>query len=506
MSNSETEISLSKNRRVHIAMALAGVIGAVGLAGPLLTSASTSALAAVEARVFQYAPTQFAELVEEVKPSVVTIIAEGKERSAHKSSRATPDAPDLPKGHPGREFFEKFGGKPGGSEGHKQRPNRGASQGSGFFVTADGYVVTNNHVVEGGDEIKVRTTDGKTHSAKLIGSDPKTDLALLKVESDKKFTPVKFAAKSARVGDWVVAVGNPFGLGGSVTSGIVSALGREIGSGPYDDFLQIDAAINRGNSGGPAFNLDGDVVGVNTAIFSPSGGSVGIGFAIPTNMVERVIADLKDDGKVTRGWLGVSIQPLNEDIAENLGLETTEGAMVTGVSDDSPADRAGLETGDTILDLNGAVVLDPRDLARKVAGLKPGSDAKLQILRDGKEVTETVKIGLLPGSDKLASSFSKKKAQTSLASLGLSLVPGDGSNADDDGVVVAKVDPDGPAGRKGIRPGDRIIEVAGKPVVTVRDVNQRLGDMQGKGQKSVLFLVRSRGDQQRFIALPLKKA
>ena len=223
-------------------------------------------------------------------------------------------------------------------------------------------------------------------------------------------------------------------------------------------------------------------------------------------MVEQVIADLKDDGKVTRGWLGVSIQPLSEDLAENLGLDTVEGAIVTSVSEESPAERAGLETGDTILDLNGTAIRDPRDLARKVAALKPGSKAKLQILRDGKEVTETVKIGLLPGSDKLASSFNKKKARTSLASLGLSLAPGDGTNADDDGVVIAKVDPDGPAGRKGIRPGDRIIEVAGKPVVTVRDVRERLGDMQDKGRKSVLFLVRSQSDQQRFIALPLKDA
>ncbi len=506
MSDSKTGNALSKNRRVHVALALAGVIGAVGLAGPMLTSASTPALAAVEARTFQYAPTQFAELVEEVKPSVVTILTEGKERSPHRSSRSGPQAPDLPKGHPKGDLFKKFGGKPGGPEGHGKRSPRGSSQGSGFFVTADGFVVTNNHVIDGGLEIKIKTTDGKTYPAKLIGSDPKTDLALLKVDTDRKFVPVKFAEKSARVGDWVVAVGNPFGLGGSVTSGIVSALGREIGSGPYDDFLQIDAAINRGNSGGPAFNLDGDVVGVNTAIFSPSGGSVGIGFAIPTKMVERVIADLKDDGKVTRGWLGVSIQPLSEDLAENLGLETVEGAIVTSVSEDSPADRAGLETGDTILDLNGGTIRDPRDLARKVAALKPGSDAKLQILRDGKEVSETVKIGLLPGSDKLASSFDRKKARASLASLGLSLAPGDGSNADDDGVVIAKVDPDGPAGRKGIRPGDRIIEVAGKPVVTVRDVRQRLGAMHDKGRKSVLFLVRSQSDRQRFVALPLKDA
>lgn len=506
MSNANTEKSYSRGRRLHVALALAGVIGAVGLSGPLLTSTSSPALAAVEARTFQYAPTQFAELVEEVKPSVVTILAEGKKKTSGHSSRDIPKIPNLPKDHPYRKFHEEFGKAPGESDGRKMPRKRASSQGSGFFVSADGYVVTNNHVIEGGGEIKVKTTDGKTHVAKLIGTDPKTDLALLKVKSEKSFTPVKFADKSARVGDWVVAVGNPFGLGGTVTSGIVSALGREIGSGPYDDYLQIDAAINRGNSGGPAFNLDGDVVGVNTAIFSPSGGSVGIGFAIPTNIVERVIADLKDDGKVTRGWLGVSIQPLSEDLAEYLGLDEVDGAMVTSVLEDSPAERAKLETGDTILDLNGETVADPRDLARKVAALKPGNDARLGILRDGKKVAKTVKIGLLPGSDKLAASRGEKKERTSLASLGLSLAPGDGGETNKEGVVIAKVDPDGPAGRKGIRPGDRIIEIAGKAVVSARDVRQRLGDMEGKGRKTVLFLVRSRDDQQRFVALPLKKA
>ncbi len=502
---SHTTPEHGKTRRVGIALALAGVLGAGALAVPALTSSSVPALAAAQARTFEYQPTQFADLVDEVRPAVVSITVEGKSKRGQRFSRNMPQFPDLPEGHPFREFFDRFA-QPNTPEGRRQFQRRSLSQGSGFIISEDGFVVTNNHVIDGGDSVKVKTTDGKSYDAELIGRDSKTDLALLKIKSSGKFKAVKFADKEARVGDWVVAVGNPFGLGGSVTTGIISARGREIGSGPYDDFLQIDAPINRGNSGGPAFNLDGDVVGVNTAIFSPSGGNVGIGFAIPANIVERVIADLKDDGKVTRGFLGVNIQSVTEDIAESLGLASADGAMVTRVTEGSPADKAGFRTGDTILKVNGKTVKGPRDLARKIAAIDPGEDAKIDLLRDGSNMTKTVEIGLLPGSDKLASSSKPSKTKASLTSLGLSLTgaeTGDG----DDGVVVADVDPDGPAARKGIRPGDRIIEVAGKAVDSPRDVRKRLDAIQEQGRKSVLFLVRpARGEQQRFVAIPLKDA
>lgn len=501
---SQTISEYGRARGVGIALALAGVIGAGALTVPALTSGSVPALAAAQTRTFEYQPTQFADLVDEVRPAVVSITVEGRSKRGRRFSRNMPRFPDLPEGHPFREFFERFA-QPDTPEGRRRFPRRALSQGSGFIVSEDGFVVTNNHVIDGGDSIRVKTAGGKSYDTELIGRDSKTDLALLKIRSGGRFKAVKFADREARVGDWVVAVGNPFGLGGSVTTGIVSARGREIGSGPYDDFLQIDAPINRGNSGGPAFNLDGDVVGVNTAIFSPSGGNVGIGFAIPAGIVERVIADLKDDGKVTRGFLGVNIQSVTEDIAESLGLPGADGVMVTRVTEGSPADKAGFRIGDTILKVNGSTVKGPRDLARRIAAIAPGEDAEIALLRDGGNMTRTVQIGLLPGTDGLASAGTPSKAGTGLTSLGLSLKRADAR--DGDGVVVADVDPDGPAAAKGIRPDDRIIEVAGKAVDSPRDVRRRLDAIQEQGRKSVLFLVRSaRGVQQRFVAIPLKEA
>ncbi len=488
--------------RVRLALVATGVAAAIGLTVPAITSSSVTALAAANAQAFKYSPTGLADLVDEVKPAVVSIVVEGSGKSEKSSGHRVPKIPGLPKGHPFNDFFDKFGQAPQGERGQRRRP-RSMAQGSGFFISADGYVVSNNHVVDDAREIRIVTHDGKKYDAELIGTDPKTDLALLKVKADVSFKFVKFAERDARVGDWVVAVGNPFGLGGSVTSGIISARGREIGSGPYDDYLQIDAAINRGNSGGPAFNLNGSVIGVNTAIFSPSGGNVGIGFAIPSNIVEQVIADLKNDGKVTRGWLGVQIQPVTEDIADSLDLASADGAMVTLVTEDSPAERAGLKVGDTILKLNGKTVKSPRDLAKKVARIDPGSKADVLVLRDGSRQTQTVKIGTLPGADKLASAAPSKPKKSKVASLGLSLTTS--SSGDVDGVVVADVDPDGPAGRKGIRQGDQILEIGGEPVSTPREVRERLDTIEGEGRKKALFLIKS-GNDQRFIALSLKSA
>ncbi len=488
-----------RSRMLPATLAAVGLAAAVGLGAPALTSTSVPAIAATQSQPFKFTPTTLADLADQVQPSVVSVVVRGGSDRSRVMGK-TPGIPSLPEGHPFREFFERFGQMPDAAPQQRPRP-RSMAQGSGFFISEDGFVVTNNHVIDDAEEIRIVTHDGKKHDATLIGTDPKTDLALLKVDANVKFKAVSFAETGARVGDYVVAVGNPFGLGGTVTSGIVSARGREIGAGPYDDFLQIDAAINRGNSGGPTFNLNGDVVGVNTAIFSPSGGNVGIGFAIPSNLVEQVVADLKDDGKVTRGWLGVQIQPVTEDIAESLGLDSVNGAIVAKVTDGSPAEKGGLETGDTILEVNGKTVRSPRDLARKVARLNPKSDAEILILRDGEKVTQTVRIGRMPGSEKVATVAPKKSGGTKLAELGLSL----SRTAGEEGVVIANVDPDGPAGEKGLKAGDEIMQVAGKDVGSIDDIRKRIADAESKGRKSVLFLVKS-GDDQRFVALPLRNA
>jgi serine protease Do len=501
-----TRVPAGRRGRLYLALALAGVLGASGIAGTALTSTSIPALAATGSQAFQYSPIDFADLVEQVEPAVVSITVTRDGQPVEIDPETLPRFPEFPEGSPFREFFERFGRGPdqGDRQGRRggMRP-RQLAQGSGFIVSEDGYVVSNNHVVDGGGDIKIVTADRKTYSAELIGVDPRSDLALLKIESDDKLKFVKFSNKEPRVGDWVVAVGNPFGLGGTVTTGIISGRGRQIGSGPYDDYLQIDAAINRGNSGGPAFNLDGEVIGVNTAIFSPSGGSVGIGFAIPAKIASSVVEDLKDDGKVVRGWLGVRIQQVTEDIADSLDLDRAAGAIVTEVTEGSPAEKAGLTVGDTVLELNGQPVEDPRDLAVKVAGIEPGRKAELVILRNGVRKTQSVEIGTLPGENVAAARTTPPKAErTSLSTLGLTLSPASGG---ENGVVVADVEPDGPAAVKGIQPGDRILEIAGKSVTSVADVRDRLKEAEGKGRKTVLFLVQS-SEGQRFVALQLGNA
>jgi serine protease Do len=362
------------------------------------------------------------------------------------------------------------------------------------MISADGYAVTNNHVVQDADEVTVKIQGGTELKAEVIGTDPKTDLALIKIKSDKPFQFVKFAETPARVGDIVMAVGNPFGLGGSVTTGIVSARGRDIGSGPYDDFLQIDASINRGNSGGPAFNLQGEVIGVNTAIFSPSGGSVGIGFAIPAEITQDVVDSLKNSGSVTRGWLGVQIQPVTEEIAESLGLADAKGAIVSDVTEGSPALAAGFKPGDTILKADSEDISDARDLAKKVARIAPGKSINVDIIRDGKPMTVAVKIGTMP-SDMRVASRSGKTDSTNLTSLGLKLGPAE----DGAGVQIMEVTPNSVADQRGLKPGDVILEIGGDEVNGPADVKQALKEA---GKSQVLMLVRS-GDNQRFLALPL---
>ena len=375
------------------------------------------------------------------------------------------------------------------------------AQGSGFFISADGYIVTNNHVVEHATEVTVTDSEGKTLAAKVIGTDPKSDLALLKVTDAGTYPFVKFAEHTPRVGDWVIAVGNPFGLGGTVTAGIVSARGRDIGSGPYDDFLQIDAPVNHGNSGGPTFNSQGDVVGVNTAIFSPSGGSVGIGFAIASDVVQSVVAQLKDGGTVQRGWIGVEIQQVTPDIADSMGLKTASGALVAKENKDAPAAAAGVKIGDVITAVNGQSVADPRELARRIADLGPKKSADLTIWRNGAQQTVSVTLGAMPNDlqASLDTTPAKPEAPAAFAKLGLTLEHGP------DGVTVSDVDPSGVAADRGLQNGDVIIEASGQPVTRPAEIAKAFETAHADGRKSVLLRIKS-GDAVRFVALPAMAA
>jgi serine protease Do len=433
----------------------------------------------------------FSQLVDQVMPSVVSVQVKVQNASTEESQ--IPGLDQIPPQF--RDFFEnlpQFRDR----EGKGQQNNRPSfSQGSGFVISADGYVVTNNHVVENATEVKlVFNTDQQEFTAKVVGTDKKTDLALLKIDADRSFPFVSLSAVEPKVGDWVMAVGNPFGLGGTVTSGIISARNRDIGNGPYDDFLQIDASINRGNSGGPAFNLNGEVIGVNTAIFSPSGGSVGIGFAIPASVVRDVVDSLKSNGMVTRGWLGVRIQPVTDELAEGLGMAKAQGAIVSEVTEGSPALSAGIRQGDTILKVAGEEISDARDLSRKVAKVAPGKSVDLSIIRDGKPENVSVTIGKMPEDTTKLGAAPVQPKTSNVSALGFKVEPAE----DGAGLKVTEVAPNSPAAERGISVGDVILEVAGVQVNTPTDIDKALS---GDKNKRVLMLVKS-GENQRFIALP----
>ena len=499
-------------RRVTLLASVAAVGAALIFAGPSTNwshAFNTSSASAADA-ITQH-PAGFADLVAKVKPAVISVRVKIPASAAPASMQEEEngdDQQDIPAqpGSPFDKFFKQFGGQPGNG-GMPQRHEVITGEGSGFFISADGYAVTNNHVVDHANSVQVTTDDGTVYTAKVIGTDPKTDLALIKVEGKSDFPYVSFASAPPKVGDWVVAVGNPFGLGGTVTAGIVSARGRDIGAGPYDDYVQIDAPINKGNSGGPAFDVDGNVIGVNTAIFSPSGGSVGIGFDIPADTAKMVVAQLQKDGHVTRGWLGVQIQPVTADIADSLGLKKAEGAMVDEPQKDSPAAKAGVQSGDVITAVNGNAVKDARDLARTIGTMAPDSTVKLDIVRDGQPKTLSLTLAQMPTDRHVASADQGNAHQPSgVPHLGLQVAPANEvAGAGSKGVVVVGVDPDGPAAERGFQAGNVILDIGGKAVANVDDVRQALTDAKTQGKHDVLMRVKM-GDATRFVALPLGNA
>ncbi|MDB5519397.1 MAG: serine peptidase [Tardiphaga sp.] len=459
-------------------------------------------------------PVGFADIVERVKPSVISVRVKINEKVASKDDSNNEDSPFQP-GSPMERFFRRFGGPDGlppGLRGGPRGGGRGAvtGQGSGFFISADGFAVTNNHVVDGADKVEVTTDEGKTYTAKVIGTDPRTDVALIKVEGGSNFPFAKLSDGKPRIGDWVLAVGNPFGLGGTVTAGIVSASGRDIGNGPYDDFIQIDAPVNKGNSGGPAFNTEGEVMGVNTAIYSPSGGSVGIAFSIPASTVKTVIAQLKDKGSVSRGWIGVQIQPVTPEIADSLGLKKAEGALVAEPQADGPAAKAGIESGDVITAVNGTPVKDARELARTIGGFAPGNAVKLNVMHKGQDKVVNLTLGQLPNTvEAKADTDNSDRGSTSrgtdVPKLGLTLAPaGTVAGAGKEGVVVTEVDPKSAAAERGFKEGDVILEVAGKSVANPGEVREAINAARTDNKNSVLIRVRS-GGSSRFVAVPLAK-
>jgi serine protease Do len=478
------------------------------------------------------APDGFADLAAKLLPAVVNISStqtlkagqDGGDDADTPSppgnrggggNRATPDIPQFPPGSPFEQFFKDFLNRNRQGQGQQDAlPRQQTSLGSGFIVDASGLVVTNHHVIDNADTITVTLQDGTNFKAEIVGQDAKTDLALLRIKSDKPLPAVKFGdSDKTRVGDWVVAIGNPFGLGGSVTAGILSARARDINSGPYDDFLQTDASINRGNSGGPMFNMDGDVIGINTAIYSPSGGSIGIGFAIPSDLAKPVLDQLRDYGHPRRGWLGVNIQNVNDEIAESLGLDKPKGALIASVHDGGPAQVAGIQPGDVVLMFDGKPINDMKELPRDVAETPIDKTVKVMVWRKRNEVDLDVKVGELKEDTQVASASPKQEksqaAINTVKALGLSLANltpelrerfglADSVN----GVVITDVDNGGPSADKGMKAGDVVVEVAQDDVKTTDQILSKVDEAKKAGRKSVLLLVDRQGDL-RFVAVKI---
>ncbi len=460
------------------------------------------------------APDSFADLAARLLPAVVNI-SSSQTVTAQNGDRpgAGPEMPLFPPGSPFEQLFRDFMERNHRNRDNPQAPPRKMqSLGSGFIIDPKGIVVTNNHVIDGADEISVTLQDGTTLKATLIGRDTKTDLAVLKVVSEKPLPALNFGDSDAsRVGDWVLAIGNPFGLGGTVTAGIVSARGRDIQQGPYDNFIQTDAAINKGNSGGPLFNMDGQVIGINTAIYSPSGGSIGIGFSIPANLAKNVVAQLREFGHAKRGWLGVKIQQVTPDIADSLGLKEPGGALVAGVEANGPAEKAKIRNGDIILKFNDQDVKEMKTLPRVVAETDINKQVPVTVWRDGKEVNLNVTVGELPEEQQTATAETKPEPTkpVELSTLGLSLAPLTPEARDkfqiaqdQKGVLITDVGQGTPAADRGLKPGDVIVEVQQEEVATPADVQQRVEKVKKSGRGSVLMLVQS-GDGLRWVPLAL---
>lgn len=499
---------LSRTRRWLGASALALLVGIGGVSTAfVLTGQAANAQVRNAAQIVVPQVNQqqgFADLVDAVKPAVVSILVEAEEpaRTVQRGGEFEFNFPDLPEGHPFRDFFDQFGGPggPRGQGGEDARPRQFMAAGSGFIISEDGYVVTNNHVVSDATKVTVIFEDGSEQVATVVGTDERTDLAVLKIEG-KDLPFVSFEETPSRVGDWVVAVGNPFGLGGTVTVGVISGAGRNIGGSSYGDFLQIDAAVNTGNSGGPAFNTNGEVVGVNTAIYSPNGGNVGIAFAIPAHTVKQIVDQLIDTGSVTRGYLGVSIQDVTKDIADSVGLANARGAIVREPASDGPAGDAGVKSGDIITAVDGEQIDDALDLSRTVAGKAPGSTVELTIWRDGAETKLSVTLTELTAEAAPAPDAPVPPADIpeSTSSLGMTLVPnGDGSG----GLLVQEVDADSAAAQRGLAVGDVLLEVDNKPITSIADFEAAISGVESKGLDTALVKV-ARNGEARFIGLPL---
>ena len=450
-------------------------------------------------------PDSFADLAERLSPAVVnistTMVVNNNDR---------PQMPQFPEGSPFEDFFKDFQERGGPSR-------RAQSLGSGFIIDGAGIVVTNNHVIENADEISVILANDESFEAEVIGRDAKTDIAVLRIEpGDSKLISVSFGnSDGLRVGDWVMAIGNPFGLGGTVTAGIVSARGRDIGSGPYDDFIQTDASINRGNSGGPLFNLDGEVIGINTAIFSQTGGSVGIGFAISANLASQVVSQLQDYGRTRRGWLGVFIQEVTEDIADSLGLADAKGALIASVTETGPADEAGLQAGDVIIRFDGKEVVKSRDLPRIVAETAVETTVDVQVVRDGEVKVLSVTLGELEQAENgglLSRNDSKKRADdTKLDDIGLAVAPITGElrekfdiESDENLIVVIAVAEGSPADEKGVKPGDIILRLNQSSIKSVDQLTDGIAKAKNDGRKGVLMLIESDG-QTRFVQISFEQ-
>ena len=470
----------------------AAAIGAVGLMMPMQGTAQTATVAPIA----WTQPANLADLIEVVSPAVVKITATHSGKTAENiPQNMLPD--NLPEGPMGEMFKRFFDEQQGGP---KQFRNAQPTQalGSGFVIDEDGIIVTNNHVVEGADKLSVTLKDGREFDATLLGTDPKTDLAVLKIDAGGKLPSVKWGnSDKLRVGDPVFAVGAPFGLSGSVTSGIVSARGRDIGAGPYDDFIQVDAPINKGNSGGPLFDAQGNVVGVNTAIYSPSGGSVGIGFSIPAELAKPIVSEIAANGQVERGWLGVSIQNVTNDIAESLGLDKAKGVIVDSVQDNSPAQQAGVKSGDVIIGFGDTEIGDVGDLTLAVADAEIGKNTEMKVYRGGKTVVLEPKIAKLK-TDGTKVASSDMSPDINMGSLGLAL------QAEGDSVIVMAVEPDSGAASVGLQEGDIIVSINQKPVNSLADVNAVIDDATEAGRPSVLVQIERDGNR-RFVAIPFSE-